>query len=475
MTVILTGRDLRRDDLVRVARSGEPVELHDDARTRMLATRAVVEERLASGDPVYGLSTAVGVLKRVELGPAEAAAYANCLLRQHQVAQGEPAPAPLVRATMVCLANGFAAGYPGVRPALADRLIEALNRDETPRVRTLGSVGQADLAQMADLGVALLPDLPLEAGEGLALLGNNAFSTAAAALAVEDAALLTDAMERSGALSLEGMAVNPSMLHPAIAVARPYPGLATSLANLRDLLDGSAIWDPASSRQLQDPLSFRNLPQILGALRDALTHVDGQLTIELGASQGNPIVVLDERRVVSVADFEILPLAAALDYLRIVLASALGAAAERVVKLLETPWSGLPTGLSPSPDRTDPGLSYLGIAVQSLAAEARLLAAPVSFELVSTAHAEGIEDRTSLAPLAARRLDEMVRLGARVVAIELAVATQAGDLRGLEPRGTGTAAAAAVVRRFVGFLAPGDVVPDVEPLAEAVRRGELSR
>ena len=199
---------------------------------------------------------------------------------------------------------------------------------------------------------------------------------------------------------------------------------------MRRLLDGSAIWDPASSRNLQDPLSFRNLPQILGALRDALAHVDGQLAIELDASQGNPIVVLDERRVVSVANFEILPLAAALDYLRIVLASALGAAAERVVKMLETPWSGLPTGLSPSADRTDPGLSYLGIAVQSLAAEARLLAAPVSFELVSTAHAEGIEDRTSLAPLAARRLDEMVGLGARIVAIELTVAAQAAELRG---------------------------------------------
>ena len=153
----------------------------------------------------------------------------------------------------------------------------------------------------------------------------------------------------------------------------------------------------------------------------------------------------------------------------------LGAASERVVKMLETPWSGLPTGLSPSPDRTDPGLSYLGIAVQSLAAEARLLAAPVSFELVSTAHAEGIEDRTSLAPLAARRLDEMVGLGARIVAIELTVAAQAAELRGVEPRGTGTAAIARAVRGFVPYLATGDVVPDVEPLSEAVRRGELSR
>ena len=473
MTVVLSGSDLRRAALVRVARLGERVELGADARERMLATRAVVEERLRAGDPVYGLSTAVGVLKRVEIDASGAAAYANRMLRQHQVAQGRPAPHEVVRAAMLRLANGFAAGHPGVRPLLADRLIEALNTDEAPLVRSLGSVGQADLAQMADLGIALFADVPLEAGEGLAILGNSAFSTATGALAVEDAARLTEAMERAGALSLEGMAVNPSMLDPAIARARPYPGLAASLEHLRSGLDGSAIWAPEAARHLQDPLSFRNLPQIMGAVRDALEHVDAQLAVELNASQGNPIVVLDERRVISVANFEILPFAAALDYLRIVLASALGAAAERVVKLLETPWSGLPTGLSPNPDRSDPGLSYLGIAVQSLAAEARLLAAPVSFELVSTAHAEGIEDRTSLASLGARRLDEMVALGSRVVAIELVVAAQAGELRGIGVRGAGTAETFAFVRRHVPYLAAGDVVPDVDPLAEAVRRGEV--
>src|SRR5207302_8165660 len=105
------------------------------------------------------------------------------------------------------------------------------------------------------------------------------------------------------------------------------------------------------------------------------------------------------------------------------------------LKLLETPWSGLPTGLRSTDDASDPGLGYLGIACQSIAAEARLLAQPVSFELVSTSHAEGIEDRTSLAPLAARRLAEMVALGRRLSAIELTVAAQAVDLRGLRPLG----------------------------------------
>jgi histidine ammonia-lyase len=164
-----------------------------------------------------------------------------------------------------------------------------------------------------------------------------------------------------------------------------------------------------------------------------------------------------------------------MDYLRVVLASVLSAASERIVKLLETPWSGLPTGLTPELGTTEAGLSYLGIASQSLAAEARSLAQPVSFEMASTAHAEGIEDRATMAPLAARRAAEMVSLGQRIVAIELVVAAQAAELRGLGPHGRGTAPVLEAVRSVVPFLEPGGEVPDLEPLVGIVRSGEPGR
>jgi histidine ammonia-lyase len=440
----------------------------------MRATREIAEQALARGDAVYGLSTGVGVLKRVAVTGPEAAAYARRLIRHHLVGQGAPAPADVVRATMLRLANSFAEGSAGVRPELAERLVQAINDDPRPRLRILGSVGQADLAQMADLAASVFDGFELAAGEGLALVSSNAFSTAWAALAVADADDLLATMEVAGALSLEALAANPSMLHQLIADVRPYPGLQRELGRLRDLLDGSFLWS-AAPRNLQDPLTFRNLPHILGACRDVLDHVDAQLAIELNASQGNPIVVPSEARVVSVANYEILPLAVALDYLRIVLASALAAASERIVKLLETPWSGLPTGLVPERDTTEAGLSYLGIASQSLAAEARSLASPVSHEMASTSHAEGIEDRATMAPLAARRSAEMVGLGQRIVAIELAVAAQAAELRGLAPHGRGTAAVVEAVREVVPFLGPGGEVPDLEPLVAIVRSRELGR
>ena len=474
MTVRLTGRDLDRGEVLRVARGGERVELDPAARERMVAARAIVTAAIERGDAIYGTTTGVGVLKRIPVAADEAGRYASWMLAHHVVGQGPPATADVVRATMLRLANHFASGVPGVRPEMAERLIAALNAGELPVIRTIGSVGEGDLSPLTDLALAVFDGTELAAGEGTALLANNAFSTGWTVVAVSDVATLLDALEVAAALSLEGMAANPTLLHAAIGVVRPYPGLARTIALLRELLGGSALWDPGTARHLQDPLTFRDVPQILGACRDVLTHVDAQLAIELNASQGNPIVVADEGRVVSVANFEILPLVAALDYLRIVLATALTSAAERVVKLLGAPWSGLPTGLVPVAGTSESGLTYLSLAAQSLAVEARLLAQPVAFELVSTSHAEGIEDRTTMAPLAARRVAEMAALGSTIAAIELAVAAQAVELRGLR-QGRGTGRALAAVRAHVPYLRIGDHVARVDGLAEAVRSGAITR
>jgi histidine ammonia-lyase len=474
VTVSIDGRTLTVEDVVAVAVGGADVALAADARARMEATRGVVERALARGDAVYGLSTAVGVLKRVGVADdAAAAAYSDRMLRHHRVSQGPRASRPVVRATLLVLANELATAHPGVRPLLVERLADALNRDDLPEVRVLGSVGQADLAQMADVALGVFRGVPLAPGEGLALIGNNAFATAVAALATARATDVLESMVVSGGLALEALAANPGMLHPAVADARPYPGLRRTLDALRQALDGSYLWSGARARNLQDPLSFRNLPQILGAVDDGLAGLRSVVETELNASQGNPIVVLGEERIVSVANYEILPLASALDAFRIVLATAIGALAERIVKLLEAPWSGLPTGLVAGEDPTDPGLGYLGIASQAIAAEARLLAAPVSMELVSTAHAEGIEDRTALAGLGARRLDEMLALATRLGATELVVAAQAVELRGSAPLGRRTAPAVEVVRSLIPFVGPDEFVPDLEPLVDRLSGARL--
>ncbi len=190
------------------------------------------------------------------------------MIADHRVATGDTAPADVVRATLLRLANGLANGTPGVRPELADLVVATLNRGQLPVVRMLGSAGQSDLAPMADLAAGLIGEFAPEAGEVHALISNSAFSTALAGLAIFDAERLLDAATVSTALDFEAFAANPAPLAPAIGRERPYSGLVRAQHDLRAALAGSFLWE-APPRNHHDPLSFRNAPAILGAARDA--------------------------------------------------------------------------------------------------------------------------------------------------------------------------------------------------------------
>ncbi len=476
--LVLDGASLTIDSLAAVAEGGSEVALAPAARDRMAAARGVVEEALRSDAPVYGLTTALAERKRVVLDAAARRDFSRFLIRGHLIAQGPPAPPSVVRAAMVCLVNGYAKGAAGVRPELAEMLVHALNRGLVPAVRSLGSVGQADLGPLADLAEGLVrkTSFVLEDLEGLALINNNAFSTGWAALAALAAEQLLGEADVAAALDLEAFAANPSPLDPVVAEIRPHPGLVATIRRLRALLAGSSLFEPGNARNLQDPLTFRSIPQILGAARDALAYVRNTIEIELNSAQGNPAVVLAERRIVSVGNLDVVPVAAALDFARIALAPVVTSAAERTVKLLQSPLSGLPAGLAAEPDTGEEALAEFAGASQAIAAEARTLAYPVSFEVVSSSKAEGIEDRTTMAPLSARRLAEMTDLAARVVALELLVAAQAIDLRRSPRLGEGTGRAIRLVRELVGFTGRGQAPPaELEPLVHAVRAGRFAR
>jgi histidine ammonia-lyase len=478
VTVVVDGRSLTLGDLLQVARERAPVALAPAAVEQMSATRALVDRLLEDdGTEVYGFTTGVGVRKRVRVGRDEMAAFNRRLVADHLVAQGPAAAEDVVRATMLRLLNAFASGTAAVRPVLAERLVRALNDGEHPHVRTVGGLGLADLGPLADLAADLMAGTPLAAKEGLALLNTNAFSTASAALAVADARRLLDVLRTAAALDLEAFAANLTPLHPAVEAARPHAGLATELAGLRTLLAGGPT-ATSPARNLQDPLSFRGAGAILGAARDALAHVETVLAVELNASQENPLPVLAEGRFVSVANYEALPLAAALDYLRIALAPCLTAANERAVKLLQAPLTGLTDGLAPPGHEHEGGLSEFAWTIQALAVEARLLAQPVSTEVPSSSQAEGIEDRATMAPLGARRTAEQVALGEHLAAVGLVISTQALELRhglGAPALSPPLAAALRAVRTHVPYLGPGETVtPDLEPLVAALRAGALA-
>ena len=488
MTITLNGRDLTVTQVVAAARHGETVALAPEAVAAMRRSRAIVQDVLAGGEPVYGLTTGVGERKAYLLDPAARQRFNHRLVLNHRIAQGDAAPADVVRGAMLCLANSYAAGVTGVRPELAEMIVTLLNEGFAPPVRRLGSIGQGDLGPMADLAHGLITRSGFEVAEneGLALVSSNAFTTAWACLATADAEALLAVFDVAGALDLEAFGANVASLHPVIEQIRPFPGLVATLHQLRLLLAGSYLWQPGAARFLQDPLTFRCLPQIHGAARDALGYVMSILQIELNSSQSNPVVVPatnepgnepgnEQGRIVSVGNFDIGHLAAALDFLRIALAPVVTSANERAVKLLQAPYSGLPAGLAAGAGSPDDALAELAVAGQAITVEARTLAHPVSYELASSVKGEGIEDRATMAPLSARRLADMIALSARVVAIELVVAAQAIDLRAPGQLGLGTGRAYRMIRELVPFTqADGTLPADLEPLVELVTMGTLT-
>ena len=488
MTITLNGRDLTVTQVVAAARHGETVALAPEALAAMRRSRAIVQDVLAGGEPVYGLTTGVGERKAYLLDPAERQRFNHRLVLNHRIAQGDAAPADVVRGAMLCLANSYAAGVTGVRPELAEMIVTLLNEGFAPPVRRLGSIGQGDLGPMADLahGLIIRSGFEVAENEGLALVSSNAFTTAWACLATADAEALLAVFDVAGALDLEAFGANVASLHPVIEQIRPFPGLVATLHQLRLLLAGSYLWQPGAARFLQDPLTFRCLPQIHGAARDALGYVMSILQIELNSSQSNPVVVPatnepgnepgnEQGRIVSVGNFDIGHLAAALDFLRIALAPVVTSANERAVKLLQAPYSGLPAGLAAGAGSPDDALAELAVAGQAITVEARTLAHPVSYELASSVKGEGIEDRATMAPLSARRLADMIALSARVVAIELVVAAQAIDLRAPGQLGLGTGRAYRMIRELVPFTqADGTLPADLEPLVELVTMGTLT-
>ncbi|MEO9174939.1 MAG: aromatic amino acid lyase [Gaiellales bacterium] len=474
-------------DVVRVAELDVPVLLDPEAHARMTRSRLTLEAALADGANVYGLTAGVGPQKTVAVDGSAQDEFNRLMILAHCVGHGETAPAPFVRAAMLVRAEGLAQGASGSRPELAEALLAALNAGVTPSVHLIGSLGQSDLAPLAEIARALTgqgPDaalideaglvhLTLAPGEALALISSNAFSIGVAILALARAQRALRALELSAALSFEGFLANVAAIDPAVARLRPHPGIAATIENMRRQLDnGALLHRRAHPRNLQDPLCFRVVPQTHSSARHALSHLQGLLEIELTAASDNPAVIVEEARILATGNHDGALISAALDYVRSALAQTMTIANERIQKLLDSRFSGLPSGLRARHDLSEDGLAVIGHGSSALTAEARLLASPVALELPTSSIAEGIEDRITLASVGARRLDEMAGYATRLAAIELQCAAQAVDLRrGASDLGSGTTSAYQAVRRQIAFTdahqAPSG---DLDPLVDWLER-----
>lgn len=468
----IDGQTLCARQVVQIARHGATVALTPGALERIEASRAVVDRIVASGELVYGVTSSVGTKTGTPLDPRRYGEFNRRLLETHDMGMGPLASHEMVRAMLVVMLNNMASGRLGVRPVLANLLVDALNTQRTFKVHLWGSTGESDMSAVANIALDLYASTELAAGETIALINSSPVSIGLAALAMVDLGNILASWPLVAALSMEGYGANPSIVSDVAVRSRPFKGLKRAAEAIAAQLGGSHLMIAGGPRHLQDPLAFRSLPLTLGNAFDSYDFAAGQFAIELNASQNNPVVSIEEQRLVSVANFDMLALSMALDTLRLGIAPLVTSSTERVAKLADSFWSGLDTGLLAHDDLGLPGFNGLAQVHKGITAEARLLAAPVVTELSSSSHSNGNLDRVSMSSLAARRTVELAQLCKSILAVELVVAAQAVDLRRPPRMGAGTSKLHRFVRDLVPHAGGAQRVPHPAPVLDALERLE---
>jgi histidine ammonia-lyase len=494
--VELTGDDLTIGDVWDVAVGSRPVSLGARGRERAKASRAFLETQV--GDHTYGVNTGFGRFVSESIPPEQAAELQLRLLRSHACGVGDPYPDEVVRGAMLLRANTLAKGYSGARVETIELLVSILMAGLVPRVPSRGSVGASgDLAPLAHLALPLvgegeatvegrllpgdealsavgLEPIVLAAKEGLALINGTQFMTAMASLALVRANRLARAADVACAMSLEALQGTPTSFHPSIHAARPLPGQRGSAAALRALLQGSAIVE--SHRwcdKVQDAYSLRCAPQVHGASRDLLAHVERTVAIELNAATDNPLVLLDEELIVSNGNFHGQPIAMGLDCVAIACAELANISERRTERLVNPSLSdGLPPFLVAREEGLNSGFMIPQYVAAALVSENKALCHPASVDSIPTS--AGQEDHVSMGNAAGLKALQVVANAERVLAIELLAGAQGVEfLAPLEP-GAGVRAARSFVRTLSARLREDrSLSADIERVATAIRDGSL--
>lgn len=472
-------------DVVAVARGDARVVLAPAAVEAMAASRAIVEGIEREQRPVYGVSTGFGALATTFIAPARRAELQHALIRSHAAGAGPPVAREVVRAMMLLRGRSLAMGRSGVRPVVAQALVDLLNHDITPWVPGHGSLGASgDLAPLAHCALVLMGEgwvigkdgargsggealraaglapLPLAAKEGLALVNGTDGMLGMLLLAIEDAAHLFSMADVTAALAIEAMLGTDRPFQPELHAIRPHPGQVASAANLARLLRDSAIMDSHRDdwqHAVQDAYSMRCAPQVAGAARDTLGFASTVAHRELASVVDNP-VVLPDGRVESTGNFHGAPLGFAADFLAIAAAEVGAISERRVDRLLDVTRSrDLPAFLTPDPG-VNSGLMIAQYTAAGVVAENRRLASPASVDSLPTSGMQ--EDHVSLGWSAALKLRTVLDNLTTLLAVELLAAVRGLQLRApLTPSPAGRAAVAAV-SAFAGepgpdlFLAP---------------------
>ena len=494
----LNGQTMTLTEIATVALGDAAVEVSPSARPRILASRKVIEDIVARDAVVYGVSTGFGKLSDVRIPRGELAQLQLNLVRSHACGIGNPLPEPEVRAMILLRANVLTLGLSGIRFEIIEILCKMLNCRVCPVVPEKGSVGASgDLAPLAHLALSLIGEgeaffqgermesreafrraglepVELQAKEGLALLNGTQAMHAVGGLALLRAKRLSRVADVSGAMSLEALKGTPVAFDPRLQNARPHPGQKAVAKHLLSILEGSEIRQSnlKEDPRIQDAYSLRCMPQVHGAVRDALSHCENVLLIESGSATDNPLVFYENGDVISGGNFHGAPLALAFDYAAIALTDLMSISERRIERIINPDMNeGLPAFLARHPGM-ESGFMIAHVAAAALLNEAKVLGHPSSIDNVPTSG--GKEDHVAMGMTGALKLRAIVDLGESLLAIELLAGAEALEHRHPLKAGVGVERAFATVRKIAPALTQDrSLSGDIARVAEAIRSGDF--
>lgn len=441
-------------DIRRIWRGEVNLALAAGAVEAMSASAAIVGRIIDKGDAAYGINTGFGKLAHTRIPDVDLERLQKNLILSHSVGVGEPLPEAVVRLVMALKIGSLARGYSGIRPEVVATLLDMYNADVLPHIPAKGSVGASgDLAPLSHMTLALMGEgqaslrgrlmpaadalreagirpVALAAKEGLALINGTQVSTALALHGLFLAQILFGNAVLVGAMSVDAAKGSDAPFDPRVHEIRGQPGQIRAAGQYRRLLAGSAIRQShvLNDNKVQDPYSLRCQPQVMGAVHDLQRQAAQTLLVEANAVTDNPLIFpgADGRpdQVISGGNFHAEPVAFAADTLALAIAETGGLAERRVALLIDASISGLPPFLVPSAGLNS-GFMIAHVTAAALASENKSLAHPASVDSLPTSANQ--EDHVSMATFAARRLDEMARNTATILAIEFLCAAQGID------------------------------------------------
>jgi len=495
MTLIISGSNLKIENIVSVARFDEKVELHPDAKKRINACRAMLEKKIEAHEIMYGVNTGIGEFSEVVLNDDQVKEFQKYLIYNHAAGIGDPAPIEYVRGAMLGRINVHAHGNSGCRLEITQTLVEMLNKGVTPFVCQKGSVGACgDLAPMSQIALLMMgegkayykgellegkdamnkagiPIPGLQARDGLAAINGSNVLTAMSAIFLYDAMRWLKQAEIAAAMSLEALKANMKPYHPKIHEVRGFRGAMRSAAAIRKLVAGGDIAEGKVKCKVQDAYSMRSTPQVIGAAHDALDYARSQVEIELNGVGDNPIFFPEENIQLSGANFQGSPVSLPMDMAGAAITMVCVLSERRMNRLNNPALSvGLPAFLTKGAGMFS-GLMLSQYTADTLIVEQRILSAPASIQSIPAAADQ--EDFVSMGMNTAIKNFQILDNAYGILGIELMAAAQALDFRDYK-FGTGVTTAKEVIRRHVAFLEiDRPLYNDHTTMKNLVKSGEL--